>query len=68
MKCPKCHDKLYAIDVVKNTFTGEIYHKRQCKKCNRIVYTVKFEVTYDDTLAKGWNKFYRHKRKKGDHI
>lgn len=65
MKCPKCGGKLYIEDNVNNEITGEIYRRRRCCECNDIIYTIEFEVEFDEMMAKTWGKFYRkHKNRK----
>lgn len=64
MNCPKCgKDNILVIDSVDNTDSQERYRKKRCASCQHIFYTTEFEVSYNETLKKEWNKFYRKNSK-----
>lgn len=62
MTC-ECGGKLVVTDSVHVT-NDEIYRRRKCKKCSRVIFTSEFEVEHDECFKELWNKNYRKRRLK----
>lgn len=53
----KCGSKMSVADVVKTE--DEIYRKRVCKDCGKVIFTLEFEIEYDENVSRIWNDNYR---------
>lgn len=52
MICPACGGKLEVVDTVRNT--EDVYRRRKCTACNRLVYTLESEVEPDAAFRNNW--------------
>lgn len=69
MKCPNCGKKLLVKDTVHNVADNEVYRKRVCECCDKIIFTTEFEVEADMDYMELWYSNHRHrKRRKPDQI
>lgn len=60
MICPRCNSaKIGVVDTVQNDDDREIYRRRKCRNCGKVLYTIEFEAPYDDQFSEDWTKYYR---------
>ena len=52
MVCPVCYSKLEVVDTVRDT--DDIYRRRKCKACGKLVYTLESEVEPDAAYRNTW--------------
>lgn len=66
MICPSCNGKLGVVDMVRDT--QDVYRRRKCKACGRLVYTLESEVEPDSVYRNNWTACdhnIRNKNKEG---
>ena len=54
MRCPDCSGVLRTGDTLHIDKHNEIYRKRICTKCGKVLYTAEFEVEPDERFRKEW--------------
>lgn len=52
MVCPECNGKLRVIDMVRDT--QDVYRRRKCTVCNRLIYTLESEVEPSAEYRNNW--------------
>lgn len=62
MLCETCGGKLEVIEVLRDT--DDIYRRRKCRICGRLLYSHEFFVEPDDSFRATWNELDRDKRNK----
>jgi transcriptional regulator NrdR family protein len=62
MNCSHCGGDTCVIITNYNTDTNERYRRRKCKTCGRVIWTIEFEVEFDDAYRNQWNDCERMKR------
>ena len=60
MNCPECNSKLEVINVVRDT--DDIYRRRRCKVCGKLVYTHESEVIPDAAYRSNWTNLVNNSR------
>ncbi len=62
MNCPNCDGDTHVTDTKYNGNANERYRRHKCKGCGHIMWTIEFEVEFDDRYRKQWNDCNRMKR------
>lgn len=62
MLCNSCGGRLDVIEVLRDT--DDIYRRRKCKKCGRLLYSHEAFVEPDDSFRATWNKLDHNNRNK----
>lgn len=60
MICPECSGKLNVVDTVRDT--EEVYRRRKCSVCGRLVYTRESEVYPNAVYRSNWATCVHNKR------
>lgn len=66
MFCISCGGKLEVVDVVRDL--DDVYRRRKCKSCGKLVFTFESEVEPTDSFRAAWNECNRNirNRNKGE--
>lgn len=60
-----CGGHLKVIDT--RYYKNETYRQNRCEKCGKLVYTLEFEIQYDDQVDAIWKKIARiHRKEQSD--
>ena len=62
MICVSCGGKLEVVDVLRDT--DDVYRRRKCKLCGRLLYSHESFVEPDDSFRATWNTLDRNIRTK----
>lgn len=62
MVCPDCSGKLTVVDMVRDE--DDVYRRRKCTVCGRLVFTLESEVTPDASYRNTWNTLQNNSRNK----
>lgn len=62
MVCPDCGGKLTVVDTVRDE--DDVYRRRKCAVCGRLVYTLESEVEADAKYHSNWNNLIYSSRNK----
>lgn len=53
-----------SLKVIETRHDGaETYRQKRCKKCGKLVYTLEFEIEYDEQVDAIWKSIMRKHRK-----
>ena len=62
MFCTSCGGRLGVVEVLRDT--DDIYRRRKCKKCGRLLYSHEVFIEPDDSFRATWNECDRNARSK----
>lgn len=63
MKCPKCNSKTIVTDV-RHPQSDENLRRRKCTACERIFYTIEYEVEMTGEFIERWSRSDRPRNRK----
>lgn len=59
MNCSECGGDTRVTDTNYNETANERYRRRKCKDCGRVIWTIEFEVEFDDRYQEQWRSCAR---------
>ena len=62
MICTQCGSKLEVVDTVRDD--DDVYRRRRCKACGKLVYTLESEVEPNAEYHSNWNNLVYNSRNK----
>lgn len=62
MNCSYCGGDTQVTDTNYNGNANERYRRRKCKACGRVIWTIEFEVDYDERYQEQWRSCDRHSK------
>lgn len=54
MNCSKCGGDTRVTDTNCNTDANERYRRRKCKVCGKVMWSIEFEVEFDEKYREQW--------------
>ena len=65
MVCPECKSaNISVVDTMPGNY-NEVYRRRKCKDCKRLIYTVEFEFKDESLFGELYSQSYRKKNGRG---